>query len=66
MWYNIGGRTDRKIRIFRGELVYNKLGKDEIIVSISLFIFVLAYRILEDSQVNMISLITALSVSDKK
>jgi len=34
--------------------VYNKLGKDEIIVSILLFIFVLVYRILEDYQVNMI------------
>ncbi len=34
--------------------MYNKLGKDEIIVSISLFIFVLVYRILEDYQVNMI------------
>ena len=43
-----------QIRIFRGELVYNKLGKDEIIVSISLFIFALVYRILEDYQVNMI------------
>ena len=34
--------------------MYNKLGKDEIIVSILLFIFVLVYRILEDYQVNMI------------
>ena len=42
--------------------MYNKLGKDEIIVSISLFIFVLVYRILEDYQVNMISSDLALLV----
>ncbi len=34
--------------------MYHKLGKDEIIVSISLFTFALVYRILEDYQVNMI------------
>ncbi len=32
--------------------MYNKLGKDEIIVSISLFIFLLVYRISEDYQAN--------------
>lgn len=34
--------------------MYNKLGKDEIIVSVLLFIFAIVYRILEDYKVNMI------------